>query len=278
MIYDVIIIFFCLFLIDSFLNVDVYDLWIFNILWIDSRHDVGERELKDSHLLVQSRWRVFVLIRGFRRRQVRFARFLLCFDLLFMIKDDTNGGWPLFIDLKGLCQHPRMLLDLLESRTVFGVGTKHLHQKVLKHWELVIDSNLIPVSVKVSFDDAFIKLVLWRGILKREDAEDQGEQDHAGREHIRLAAIVHYPLAYLWCHVSLCAHEGVEAIDVFISCETKISQLDLHVIGEKYILELDVSMDYVIVVHMFQRLHQLPHDGSRSVLTQAALLLDKVEE
>lgn len=113
--------------------------------------------------------------------------------------------------------------------------------------------------------------------LKRENASNDYEEDDAGGEDVRLPTVIQFALLDLGGHVGHGSTIGLEAFDLSVRCETVIRQFYVHFVVEKNVLDFDVAMYYVLLVHILHCADQLPEEEAAGVFAHAAQVLTQVE-
>ena len=81
-----------------------------------------------------------------------------------------------------------------------------------------------------------IELVIHFSFTEGEVANDDGEENYSERENVSLSAIVLFGLADFRGHVALGTSESGQLINVLISSEAKVSELQVHVVVEQDVL------------------------------------------
>jgi len=92
-------------------------------------------------------------------------------------------------------------------------------------------------------------------------------------------ALVFFPLQHLWGCIPSCPTEGLhQTSSVELSCKTKIPKLDTASFVKQDVLELEISMDYVVVVKVGYGQTELAEYHPCLVLRQPAFLDEVVKE
>ena len=77
---------------------------------------------------------------------------------------------------------------------------------------------------------------------------------------------------YFWCHVGECASLRLQHA-ILLSGKAKICELDRQVLHQQDVLELEVAMHDVLVVHVLQNVHYLVQEKSADVLAHWTVFL-----
>ena len=79
-------------------------------------------------------------------------------------------------------------------------------------------------------------------------------------------------------HIISCPAEGHASLIDCVSRPTKVAQLHVHPlqVHNEYVLRLDVTMNHVPVLHVYQRMHNLPDYVPRLLLDEALLLFESL--
>ena len=79
-------------------------------------------------------------------------------------------------------------------------------------------------------------------------------------------------------HIVSCPAEGHASLIDCVSRPTKVAQLHVHPlqVHNEYVLRLDVTMNHVSVLHVYQRMHDLPDYVPRLLLDEALLLFESL--
>jgi serine/threonine protein kinase len=123
-----------------------------------------------------------------------------------------------------------------------------------------------------------IKLILKVSCAEGEVSDDEGEQDDSHGEDVGLLAVIGVAVADFWGHVALSASEGGQLFNVLISGEAEVSELQVHVFVHQNVLELDVSVNNPVGVHIFELFNHLLSKVAAEVFSDISKLLAQVEE
>lgn len=134
------------------------------------------------------------------------------------------------------------------------------------------------VLVSLSAEEEVVELVLHLSCAEGEVANDEGEQDDSHGEDISLLSIIALALANFWSHIALSSSEGNELLDVLVSGEAEVGQLEVHVVVDQDVLELDVSVNNILAVNVLELFDHLFGKKSSNILAAGSNLFAEIEE
>jgi len=116
------------------------------------------------------------------------------------------------------------------------------------------------------------------GLLEGEDALDDDEQNDAEGEEVDLLTIVGLAFLDLGGHVGECAAVALEAVDVLVASEAKVSEFEVHLLVNENVFELEVAVDNSVRVHVLNGVKHLVCEEPSGVLAHLAKTLADVEK
>jgi len=73
----------------------------------------------------------------------------------------------------------------------------------------------------------------------------------------------------LWSHVSTSPLVVLQFVDIFVSWEAKVKDFDVHILVDKNILGFQISVNNVLVMHVFNCVNNLLEEKARIILNHA---------
>ena len=174
--------------------------------------------------------------------------------------------------------HPGVGLDLLEGEAGLRVVREEAEDEVLEVLAEASAVHLLEVGVDLALDKEVVEVLFFAGLLEREDALNNDEEDDSDGEHVNLSALVLLALLDLRCHVGHGATIGVEVINVLVAGKAEVSELQVKVVVDENVFELQVAVNDTARVHKLNRLDHLVEEETACVLAHGAHVLTEVEE
>jgi len=168
--------------------------------------------------------------------------------------------------------------NVSDGWSVLAIVAKQLENKVLEIVRKVLTSRLLPVGSVVALKKEIVEILVFLGLLEWEDALDNDEEDDASREHVDLHAIIGLAFLDFWSHVSHGASVRLEIVNFPESCESEVSDLQVHVVVNQNVFELEVTMDDALSMHVFQHIAHLGEEEATTIFAHASQSLAYVEE
>ena len=91
-------------------------------------------------------------------------------------------------------------------------------------------------------------------------------------------SVVLLSLFNLWGHVGHSASVGAQRVDLAEGREAEVSHFQIHVIVDKNVFQLQVSVNNPLAVHVLEHLEHLVQEETTTVLAHTAEGLADVEE
>jgi len=139
--------------------------------------------------------------------------------------------------------HPRVILDLFNSWPLFAVITEDFKNQVLELIGKVLASDFLPVVVDFACKDQVVEVLVLLCLLKWEDSLNNYEKDDSGRKYVNSSSIVLLAFFNFWSHIRHCSSIGVKLVDLLVSCESEVSNLQSKIVIDQDILKLKVSVN-----------------------------------
>ena len=173
---------------------------------------------------------------------------------------------------------PGVVSDLLEGHATLGVVREEAKDEVLEVLAKTSAVDLLEVGIDLALAEEVVEVLFLAGLLEREDALNDDEEDDSDGEHVDLLALVLLVLLDFGCHVGHGAAVGVESINVLVAGKAKVSEPKVEVIIDEDVLKLEVAVDDSSGVHEVDRLEHLEEEEAAGVFAHGAHGLAKVEE
>ena len=170
-----------------------------------------------------------------------------------------------------------MGLELSDSWSFISILVKHFEDEVFEISGERLSSNLLPVLLKLVVNNKVVEVLILLCLLEWEDALDNDKEDDTGGEDIDLSSIVHFSFFDFWGHIGHGTSIGLELIDLFVSSKSKVSYLKIKVVINKDVFELEISVDYVLALHIAKDVDHLVEEESSTIFTHTPTSLAKVE-
>jgi len=173
---------------------------------------------------------------------------------------------------------PGVLSDLADSWALGTVEAEQGHDEVLELARKVSGIGLVEVEIVLTSAKQVVEVFFSASFLEGEDALNDDEQNDSEAEHINLGAVVLFAFFDLGGHVGEGASVALEAVDVLVASETEVSKLKVELFIDKDVLELKVTVDNSVGVHVFHGIKHLVSEVASGVLAHGAHVLADVEK
>lgn len=145
----------------------------------------------------------------------------------------------------GLIQ-PWVLPDLLDRGALAAIFGEKSENQLLEVAGKVNCVGLLEVKISLTSADQVVEVLLASGLLKREDALHDDEQDHSEAEHVNFLSVVLLSLLNLRGHVREGAPVALKAFDLLVAREAEVSDLQVHLLVDKDVLQLQVTVNNLV--------------------------------
>lgn len=174
--------------------------------------------------------------------------------------------------------HPWVGANIGHRRSILAVVAEQFQDEVLEIVGKILPAGLLPVGVIVTLKEQVVEIFILLGLLEREDALDDDEEDDAGGEHVDLHAVVRFALLDLGGHVSHGSPIRFEIVYFSKSCKTKIGDFQVHQVINQDIFKLQVPVHDALAMHVLQHVAHLVQEEAAAVLAHATQVLAHVEK
>ena len=171
-----------------------------------------------------------------------------------------------------------MVLDLLNSWSLISVVAEEFKDQVLEVLGKSSSVNLLEVSVVASLQEQVVEVFLLAGLLEWEDALNNDKDNDSNGEHVNLSSLVGLVLLDFWCHIGHGSSVTLKAIDALVASETEIGNLEVKVVGHEDVLELEVTVNNSLSVHVLHSVQNLVEEEPSGVFSHGPHCLAKVKE
>ena len=175
-------------------------------------------------------------------------------------------------------QHPWVVLNLLDSWSLGWVIAEHLEDQIFEFLGEALAADLVPVLLELALEDQVVEVLVLLGFLEWEDTLHDNEEDDAGGEHIDLLSVVGLALLDFWSHVGHGASVGIELVDFLVGGEAEVRDLEVQVIVDEDVLELKISVDDALGLHVTDDLAHLGEEEPTILFAHASDGLAEIEE
>ena len=102
------------------------------------------------------------------------------------------------------------------------------------------------IGIAVARLQEMIELIVHFSFTEGEVANDDGKENDSEGENISLPSVIFFRLPNLWCHVALGTSKGIKSVNVLISSEAKVGELQVHIVVEQNVLQLDIAVHDIL--------------------------------
>lgn len=138
-------------------------------------------------------------------------------------------------------------------------------------------ADLVPVFFVFACVYQVVEVFVFSRFLEREYAYHDYEQYHAYREYIYLLTIIFVAKLYFWCHVSQGSSLRLEHA-FLLSGKAEISKLYRQIFREQYVLQFEVTVHDILIMHVLQNVNYLVQEKSADVLAHWPVLFTQIEK
>ena len=122
-------------------------------------------------------------------------------------------------------------------------------------------------------NDKVIEIFLRPGLSKWKDTLYNYEEDNSYGENVSLFTVVSLSLFYFGSHICHCTSVGLKCIEIFVGCKPEVSNFDVHLVVQKDILKLEISVRNSLFLHVNNNIEQLCQEKPSSIFTHATDVL-----
>lgn len=187
---------------------------------------------------------------------------------------DSASG---LLDIDAL-QHPWVVLDLVDGWSLGWVIAEHFEDQIFELVGEALAADLVPVLVELALEDQVVEILVFLGLLEWEDTLDDDEKDDTGGEHVDLLSVVGLAFLDFWSHVGHSTSVGTELVDFLVGGEAEVRDLEVQVVVDEDVLELKISMDDALGLHVTDDLAHLREEESAVIFAHATDGLAEIEE
>ena len=182
------------------------------------------------------------------------------------------------LEVERLGLHPGVGADLLNGGSLVALIAEELEDEVLEVLAESLSVHLLEVDIGLALEEQVVEVFLLSCLLEWEDALDNDEDDNSNGEHVDLLSLVGLVFLDFWGHVGHCSSVAGKVVNALVASETEISNLEVEVVGDEDVLELEVSVDDLLVVHVLHGVNDLVEEEASGVLSHGSHGLAEVKE
>lgn len=171
-----------------------------------------------------------------------------------------------------------MVLDLLDSWSLGWVIAEHFEDQIFEFVGEALAADLVPVLLELALEDQVVEVLVFLGLLEWEDALHDNEEDHTGGEHIDLLSVISFALLNFGSHVGHSTSVGIKLVDFLVGGEAKVCHLEVQVIVNEDVLQLEISVDDALGLHVTDDLAHLGEEESAIIFAHSTDGLAEIEE
>ena len=175
-------------------------------------------------------------------------------------------------------QHPWVVLDLVDGWSLGWVVAEHFEDQIFEFVGEALAADLVPVLLELALEDQVVEILVFLGLLEWEDTLDDNEEDDAGGEHVDLLSVVSFALLDFWSHVGHGSSVGIELVDFLVGGEAKVRDLEVQVVVNEDVLELKISVNDALGLHVTDDLAHLGEEESAVIFAHSSDGLAEIEE
>lgn len=138
--------------------------------------------------------------------------------------------------------------------------------------------GLVEVEIVLTSAEQVVEVFFGAGLLEWEDALHDYEQNDSEAEHVNLGAIILLALLDLGSHVGEGTSVALEAVDVLVAGESKVSKLEVELVVHQDVLKFEVAVNNSVRMHVLHGIEHLVSEEATSILSHGAHGLADVEK
>ena len=134
------------------------------------------------------------------------------------------------------------------------------------------------VKINLAGCKQVVEVLFSAGLLEGEDSLNDDEQNDTEAEQVDLLTIVGLAFLDFGSHVGEGSAVGLKAVDILVAGEAEVSELEVHLFVDKDVLELEVTVDNSVGVHVLDGVQHLVSKEASGVLAHCAERLADIEQ
>lgn len=171
-----------------------------------------------------------------------------------------------------------MSSDLADRGSFSSIVIEKCEDKVFELQRQVCGVRLLEIEVGLFGANEVVEVLFLSSLFKRKDALHDDEENHTEGKHVSLDAVVCLALFDLRCHVGEGTAIATEAVELFVTCEPKVSKFQLQVVVNQNVFEFQVSVSNSVAVHVLHRVEHLMSKEPTHVFAHRTHELANVEQ